>query len=129
MNERNQIYKKKINLKFEKVRDDVLENSIYDLQTDFNIKPNFDVYYYKVENTEHYEFEIEYNREKFFIEITTLAHILNTFKISSIAAQFKLELFFMLDTTIQELVDYSMKCLDILKLDYPYIYQCKTKTK
>ena len=50
MNERNQIYKKKINLKFEKVRDDVLENSIYDLQNDFNIKPNFDVYYYKVEN-------------------------------------------------------------------------------
>ena len=60
MNERNQIYKKKINLKFEKVRDDVLENSIYDLQNDFNIKPNFDVYYYKVENTEHYEFDIEY---------------------------------------------------------------------
>ena len=27
----------------------------------------------------------------------------------------------------QELVDYSMKCLDILKLDYPYIYNCKTK--
>ena len=27
-------------------------------------------YYYKVENTERYEFEIEYNREKFFIEIT-----------------------------------------------------------
>ena len=46
MTERNQIYKKKINLKFEKVRDDVLENSIYDLQNDFNIKPNFDVYYY-----------------------------------------------------------------------------------
>ena len=84
MNEKNQIYKKKINLKFEKVRDDVLENSIYDLQNDFNIKPNFDVYYYKVENTEHYEFEIEYNREKFFIEITTLAHISNTFKIKSI---------------------------------------------
>ena len=38
MTERNQIYKKKINLKFEKVRDDVLENSIYDLQNDFNNK-------------------------------------------------------------------------------------------
>lgn len=127
MNQRNQIYKKKINLKFEKVRDDVLETSIYDLQNDFNIKPNFDVYYYKVENTEFYELEIEYNKEKFFIEISTLAHIINTFKISSIGAYFKLELFFMLDTTIQELVDYSMKCLDILKLNYPYIYNCKTK--
>ena len=127
MNQRNQIYKKKINLKFEKVRDDVIETSIYDLQNDFNIKPNFDVYYYKVDNTEFYELEIEYNKEKFFIEISTLAHIINTFKISSIGAYFKLELFFMLDTTIQELVDYSMKCLDILRLDYPYIYNCKTK--
>ena len=127
--ERNQIYKKRINLKFEKVRDDVLESSIYDLQNDFKIKPNFDVYYYKIEETEYYEFEITYMLEEYKIEISTLAHIYNIFKIQAKNSTLKIKVQFMMDTTVQELLNYSMECFELLKSKYPFIYHCKTKNK